>query len=424
MTKDNERYKWFVLIILTLVYTFNFIDRQILVILQEPIKAELGLSDTQLGLLTGLAFAALYVILGIPIARLADVGNRKNIVAISLAIWSAMTALSGSVQSFLQLLLTRVGVGIGEAGGSPPAHSMISDYFPPEKRATALAIYSTGIYIGILLGFVVGGIIAKLYGWRIAFYALGIPGILLAVILYFTVREPTKGQQDPGGSITDTPSAKAVLKTLLGMPTFLFLAFACGFHTFVTYGISNFLPSFLQRVHGVDIATAGIMLGLTLGIGGGIGTFLGGYLADRFRKKDLRWYIWLPILASIINFLPSVILFFSNNVTLVIVASFFTSALTAIYMGPVLAITHSLVNAKMRALASAILFFVLNLIGLGFGPLTVGLLSDYLLPEFGNLSLRWAFCITFVSSGISLVLFYLGSKTYLADLKRATALKR
>lgn len=415
--QQNERYKWYVLAMLTIVYTFNFIDRQILVILQEPIKAELGLSDTELGLLTGLAFAALYVILGIPIARLADMSNRKNIISASLALWSAMTAISGLATNFVQLLLARIGVGIGEAGGSPPAHSIISDYFPPKKRATALSIYSTGIYIGILLGYIVGGIIAKYYGWRIAFYSLGIPGVLFAVYLYFSIKEPIKGQMDDTNLSESNPTLKEVIRTLFNKKTFVYLSLATGFHAFGTYGVGNFLPSFLQRVHGIDIATAGIVLGLTTGIGGGLGTFLGGYYADRLRHKDMRWYIWVPIIAGLAGAIPSLILFFTPNATYAMVATFFTGSLTAFYLGPIIAVTHSLVNAKMRAFASAILFFILNLIGLGFGPLVIGIVSDILTPEFGDLSLRWAFCTTFITSLLALGLFYLGSRSYLKDLK-------
>jgi len=297
----KDRYKWYVLAILTIVYAFNFIDRQILVILQEPIKAELGLTDTQLGLLTGLAFAALYVILGIPIARLADKSNRKNIIAVSMVVWSGMTAVSGMASNYVHLMLARIGVGIGEAGCSPPAHSMISDYFPPKKRATALSIYSTGIYIGIIVGYIVGGLIAKAYGWRIAFYAIGIPGVLFALFFYFAVKEPIKGQMDEADLSADNPSLGEVIQTLLKKKTFIFIALAAGFQAFGNYGVGNFLPSFLQRIHGLDIATAGIVLGLSTGIGGGVGTFLGGYLADRFRTRDMRWYLWVPILAGLLG---------------------------------------------------------------------------------------------------------------------------
>jgi len=415
----GPRYKWYVLTILTIVYTFNFIDRQILVILQEPIKAELGLSDTQLGLLTGLAFAALYVILGIPIARFADLNNRKNVVAASLAVWSTMTALSGTAANFTQLMLTRIGVGVGEAGGSPPSHSIISDYFPPEKRATALSIYSMGIYFGIFLGFIVGGVIAKYFGWRVAFYALGIPGILIALILYFTVREPIKGHSDAQDLEEETPSLGEVIKILLRNKTFMFLSLGCGFHTFITYGVGNFLPSFMQRVHGIDIAHAGIVLGLTMGAGGAIGTFAGGYLGDRLRNKDMRWYIWVPIIAGLVNNIPSAFLIFSGNAQVALWVTLFTSMFTAFYLGPVIAVCHSLVNAKMRSFTSAILFFILNLIGLGFGPLVIGYLSDVFKPTYGNLSLRYAFLASFIAGIISLIFFILASRSYLDDLKAA-----
>ena len=415
----GPRYKWYVLAILTIVYTFNFIDRQILVILQEPIKAELDLSDTQLGLLTGLAFAALYTILGIPIARFADLNNRKNVVAASLAIWSAMTALSGTASNFMQLFLTRIGVGIGEAGGSPPSHSIISDYFPPEKRATALSIYSMGIYFGIGLGFIVGGIIAKLYGWRIAFYSLGVPGVLFSLILFFTVKEPIKGQSDKVVLEDETPSLGEVLRTLLRKKTFIYISLGCGFHTFITYGVGNFLPSFMQRVHGIDIAHAGIVLGITLGIGGAIGTFAGGYLGDRLRLKDMRWYIWVPIIAGLVNNIPSAFLMFSSNPQIALWVTLFTSMLTAFYLGPAIAVCHSLVNAKMRAFTSAILFFVLNLIGLGLGPLVIGYVSDLLIPTYGDLSLRYAFLTSFIAGVISLIFFVLASRSYLADLEAA-----
>lgn len=424
---EKSNYKWFVLVMLTIMYTFNFIDRQILVILQEPIKAELGLSDTELGLLTGLAFAALYVTLGIPIARYADLNNRKNVVAVSLAVWSAMTIVSGRAMNFMQLFLARIGVGIGEAGGSPPAHSIISDYFPPEKRATALSIYSTGIYIGILLGYIVGGVIAKYYGWRMAFYALGIPGVLFAILVYYTIKEPIKGQNDPipigsdgEAAAVKTPGLKEVITYLLGKKTFIYFALAAGFHTFTTYGVGNFLPSFLQRVHGIDIATAGIVLGLTTGIGGFIGTFLGGFLADKLRDRDMRWYMWVPLIAGVCTIVPSLVLYLTGNGQIAMAMTFFTGSLTAFFLGPTIAVTHSLVGPKMRAFASSILFFILNLIGLGFGPLFVGLVSDALTPQYGDESLRYAFLATMIAGFISMAFTILAAQNYKKDLAEAT----
>lgn len=409
----SDRYKGYVLLILTGVYTFNFIDRQILVILQESIKSELGLSDTQLGLLTGLSFALFYVTLGIPIARLADKSNRRNIIAASLGVWSLMTALSGFAQNFIQLLLARIGVGVGEAGGSPPAHSMISDYFPPEKRATALSIYSLGIYFGILLGYLGGGWLDEYFGWRIALMVLGLPGLLYALLLLFTVKEPPKGYSD--NKIKEEVPDESfwyVLKVLMSKKTFVFLAFACGIHTFANYGVGNFYAPFLARVHEMPIGQIGTWLGLTTGIGGMLGTFFGGYMGDFLSKKDVRWYLWLPVIAELLNFLPAYGAFFISDTTWALVCYGITAFLTAVYMGPCLAVTHNLVDAHKRALASAILFLVLNLIGLGLGPLAIGALSDYLAPTYGAESLRYAFCFTFFTGAVAMVLYYLAAKHY------------
>ena len=411
----SQRYKAYVLLVLTGVYTFNFIDRQILVIIQESIKGELGLSDTQLGLLTGFAFAVFYVTLGLPIARFADKNNRRNVVAVSLAIWSAMTAISGTVHSFFQLLMARVGVGVGEAGGSPPAHSMISDYFPSHQRATALSIYSVGIYVGILAGYSIGGWIDATYGWRMAFYALGIPGIIYALLLILTVKEPPKGHSDLTVADAKQPEEASfweVIQTLLSKRTFIFVAIGCGFHTFGNYGVGNFYAPFLARVHGMPVQDIGVALGLTSGFGGIIGTFAGGFLADKFGQKDLKYYMWIPIIAGLLNYPFSYYAFFGLNVTWVLVAYFFTALLTALYLGPSIAVTHNLVDAKKRALASAILFLFLNFIGLGLGPVVIGFLSDLLEPTYGIQSLKYAFTSTWITGAISLICFYLASKTY------------
>ena len=429
----SQRYKAYVLLVLTGVYTFNFIDRQILVIIQESIKAELGLSDTQLGLLTGFTFAVFYVTLGLPIARFADKNNRRNVVTWSLAIWSGMTAISGLVTNFFQLLLARVGVGVGEAGGSPPAHSMISDYFPAHQRATALSIYSMGIYVGILAGYSLGGWIDATYGWRMAFYALGIPGIIYALLLFFTVKEPPKGHSDAVAKIMGNQKAMEaeasfweVVRILLSKKTFIFVAFACGLHTFSNYGVGNFFAPFLARVHGMPVEDIGMWLGITSGFGGIIGTFLGGFLADKYGRKDLRWYMWIPIIAGLVNFPFSYFAFFSGNLNIVLFTYFITALLTALYLGPSIAVTHNLIDAKKRALASAILFLVLNFIGLGLGPVAIGMISDYLSADYGAESLRYAFTITWVTGTISLILFYLGSKTYQKEalVKKVTTTKK
>ncbi len=409
-------YRNYVLAMLTLVYVFNFVDRQLLVILQESIKKELHLSDTQLGLLSGFTFAIFYVTIGIPIARLADKGNRRNTVAFSLAGWSLMTACSGLVRNFVQLLLARIGVGIGEAGGSPPAHAMISDYFRPEKRATALSIYSTGIYIGILIGFLMGGYLNQSLGWRTAFFVIGIPGLVFSFLFYISVREPIRGATDlnvkPG---TGSHSFAQVLKLLYSKKTFVYLAIATALHVFCIYGLVNWSASFLIRLHGMKTAETGVSLGLIFGFGGVIGTFGGGYLTDHFGKLNKQWYLKIPGYAVFISILFAAGALFLNNTFWSISCLGICASLHSMYLGPSIAVVHSLVPASMRALSSAILFLVLNLVGLGLGPLTVGVVSDLLTPALGNESLRWAMSIILIVSIASGSLFFISARKITVD---------
>ena len=411
-------YKRFVLVMLTIVYAFNFIDRQILVILQEPIKADMGLSDAQLGLLSGFSFALIYVTAGIPIAYWADRGNRRNIVSLALAVWSGMTALSGFVQNYGQLLAARIGVGLGEAGGSPPSHSMISDYFPPEQRGRALSFYSMGIYIGILFGFAFGGMIAEAFGWRMAFLVVGIPGVIFAVVLRLTVQEPIRGRWDTAAETAQRPSFAETMAVLKQLPSFWYIAFGCSLMAFVGYGVGNFFPSFLIRNHGLSIGQVGMVLALVSGIGGAAGTYLGGYLGDRFGARDPRWYLWVPMYGGLIAFGPYLYVLLTDNTTHLLIILIFTNILTALYLGPSIAMSHALVPPSMRALTSAILFFVLNMIGLGLGPFLTGLTSDLLAPRFGDQSLRYAMVLASMTGLVAILLFYLGARKLPADLAR------
>lgn len=410
------RYRNYVLTMLTLVYVFNFIDRQLLVILQESIKKELHLSDTQLGMLSGFTFAIFYVTMGIPIARLADKRNRRDIVTVSLGLWSLMTAGSGWARNFFQLLLARVGVGIGEAGGSPPAHAMISDYFPAGKRSTALAIYSSGIYIGIVIGFVMGGYLNQQLGWRTAFFAVGLPGILFSVLFYATVREPRRGATDTDAGQGDgVHTLREVLKRLYSSRTFVLLAMATALHVFCIYGLLNWAPSFLSRLHGMKNTEIGALLGPIYGFGGAIGSFAGGALTDHFGKRDKRMYLRIPAYAIILSIFFAAGFLFSGDWRVSLSCLGVCSALQSTYLGPAVSVAHRLVPASMRALTSAILFFVLNLVGLGFGPLTVGMISDRLQPALGVESLRWALSIVLVVSVGSTLLFFGAAKKFAAE---------
>jgi predicted MFS family arabinose efflux permease len=391
----STRTGWYALVLLTLVYTFNFVDRQLLAILQESIKAELSLSDSQLGLLTGFAFAIFYVTAGIPIARWADRGNRRNIVALALFIWSGMTAISGFVQNYAQLLLARIGVGVGEAGGSPPSHSIISDIFPPKRRATALGFYSMGVNIGILFGFLAGGWLNQFFGWRTAFLVVGIPRVILALLVRFTLREPLRGIHDGAGHGREEASREAVpfgevMRVLRSRRTFIHIALGAGLNAFCGYGVANWSASFLIRSYQMPTGELGTWLAAIIGLCGAIGVFFGGLIADRLAQKDQRWYAWVPCVSGIIivPFMAAVYLVDTAYTALLLMIV--PGLLFQTYLGNTIATTHAIVGPRMRATASAILFLIINIIGLGAGPWTVGFVSDLLAPSLGSESLRHA----------------------------------
>ncbi len=401
----SDRYRSYVVWLLFAVYVLNFVDRQILTILIQPIKLEFGFSDTQMGLLGGLAFAVLYSTLGIPIARWADRGNRVNIIAVSLFVWSLFTVVTGMARSFTQLLFARMAVGIGEAGCSPPAYSLISDYFEPKRRATALSIYSMGIYGGVFVGFLVGGQVAQHYGWRAAFYVVGLPGVLLAIVLKMTLREPPRGFSEASRVVLEPPPVKEVLATLWRKSSFRHLSMAAALHAFVGYGVGGFNSAFLMRSHGMTVGEAGNALALITAAGGFGGTFLGGWLADRYsnRNGDQRWQLWVPGISTLIN-VPFALLVYTLPAKYAVLALMIpTIAIGAMYLGPTFAITQSLVGIRERALAGALLLFVINLIGLGLGPLLTGVFSDVFKAHLAGdgmneaaavaEGLRWSLCV-------------------------------
>jgi len=418
MKSENPKYKWFVLYVLTAVYMFNFVDRQVMIILQEEIKKDLLLSDTQLGLLTGLAFAILYTTLGIPIAKFADTRNRKNILSFSLAFWSGMTVLSGTAQNFFQMMLTRIGVSAGEAGGMPPSHSIISDYFPEKERGIAFSIYTMGVYLGVLLGFIVAGMIASNYGWRTAFYVLGFPGIIFALFVYFVIKEPIRGRMDANYKTIKDPTFSEVIQTLFAKKSFLNMCLGAGFTTFTFYSVNNFLPSYLQRVHEIDLVTVSIVLGLSTAIGGISGALLGGRIADGRGATNKKWYLYVPIIACLSCLIPALILFYTPIPKLALAMVLPYAFLSSMFNGPIYAVAQSLANAKMRAFASAILLLFLNGIGLAFGPVVAGMVSDYLAPTYGNLSLRYAISLNLLSLFLAIWFYWKAAGSYEEDLGR------
>ena len=411
-------YRSYALSLFLLVYIINFVDRQIFGILIEPIRLEIDLSDTQLGLLGGIAFAIFYTFAGIPIARWADVGVRKNIVALALVIWSVMTMFTSTAKGFGTLLIARVGVGIGEAGCSPPIHSLISDMYPEEERATALSTYALGIPIGAAIGTLLGGWIGEYFGWRMAFMVVGLPGIIVAIVVFFTVREPPRGHSEPDHVEVqkDLVPLADTLRFLWSLRAFRHLSFAGALHAFVGYGVGLFIPAFFMRVHGFGLAETSTYLFL-IGLTGIIGTYLGGYLGDRMGKKDKRWYMGIPGIATIISVPFAVLFYTTGDPMLAIVLAIPGAILGPMYLGPTFAMTQTLVPPAMRSTASAILLFVLNLIGLGLGPVFAGFLSDILRPGYGEESIRYSLLILAVAGNIwSALHYYLASRTLREDL--------
>lgn len=420
----SKSYRYYALAVLTMVYVFNFVDRQIIVILSEYIIEDLDLTFTQYGMLSGIAFAAIYCAFGIPIARFADKGNRRNVIAVSLTVWSLFTALCGFAQNFWQLFAARVGVGIGEAGGSPPAHSMVSDMFPVSERATALSIYSLGVYGGILIGFVGGAYLVQWFDWRIAFVVVGLPGILLALLLKLTVKEPPRGFSEEREEAEKETSFKDVLLLLWSRKAFRHLSFACALHAFVTYGVGNFMVIFLGRVHGMPNLEIGQVYGLVAGIGGLAGTFAGGWLSDKlaYRHNNQNWYIWIPLISTLAAVPFAVNTFLVMDSGMAAALSWFVPVFFGgFYLAPCIAMTHGMVGLRMRALSSAVLFFIVNLVGLGLGPILTGYVADLLSPEYGTDGIRYAMTLTILVNVWCAYHYYICTKTLKQSLAGAPA---
>jgi predicted MFS family arabinose efflux permease len=372
-----------VLSLLLVAYIFNFLDRQILGILAQPIKADLNLSDTQFGAIGGLAFALLYSVLGIPLAYLADKTSRSGVIAASLALWSAFTALCGTAQGYWQLFLYRLGVGIGEAGGVAPSYALIADYFPPERRARALAIFSLGIPIGLAAGTMIGAYIAKAIDWRAAFIAMGVAGVILAPILRYFVRDLPRDR---------SPKADAPLSSVFPMlarkPAFWLLAFASSASSLCGYGLALWTPSVLIRSFGLDLVSTANFLASLVFIGGCAGVFAGGWLADRLGKMDRGWYARLPAMAWLITAPTFAAGLLAPNLWLAWPLLLIPNALNILWLAPVTTAVQHLVPRPMRATASASFLLINNLVGLGVGPLLIGGLSDALKSTYGVDALR------------------------------------
>lgn len=417
----------YALAVLTVTYVFNFIDRQLLAILVEPVKAEFGVSDTAMGLLYGFAFALFYATLAIPIAALADRSVRRNILAIAAGTWSLMTVLCGFAATFWQLLFVRIGVAVGEAGGVPPSQSMVNDYYAPEHRATAMAIFSSATFIGSLLALVGGAYIAQSFGWRMAFVVVGAPGLLLALLIRFTIKEPQRGAWDAvqKSAPVDT-NMWQTMQQMWRLPAMRYTILGCSFAAMAGYGLGYWTPSFLIRVYGMSLVQAGMIVGVVATSAGLIGSLFGGWLCDRLSRRDKKWRVWVPALSLLVS-LPLMSLFlvwpeqhvfqlgqFALPVSVLIyaVAAFVGSWWAA----PTYVAVQALVAPGQRTLACAVLLLFMNLLGFGLGPVLVGITSDALLPFFGKSAIRYGLLAGMVTYLLGMAFYYAAGRVFEAQL--------
>jgi MFS family permease len=427
----SDAYRRYALWLLLLIYVVNFIDRQVINILAEPIKNDLHLADWQLGLLSGFAFGLVYTVLGFPLARAADRHHRGYIIAACLAGWSAFTGACGFAQNFLQLVAFRGGVGIGEAGCTPTSHALIADYSPKEKRASALAFYAMGTPIGSLLGLAIGGAMSDYFGGRQAFMVAAVPGLILAIVAAFTLKEPraklsaamrAAGQGASGALATFSET----IRYLHAKRAFWFLAWGAGIRAFLGYGHAAFAPSFFYRCHGPAVAALahqfhlkpqtfiGIALGVIGGVAGTLGSLTGGQIADRWGARDLRVYGSVPALAVLISIPAAILLYLTPSVPLALSMIAVTNFVGTLWYGPVYASAQGMVPQRMRAMSASIMLFVINFLGLVLGALCIGALSD-LLNKAAHLGpaegVRWALILSVIAGSVSALLFWLARKT-------------
>ena len=422
----TKQYRTFALLLLTLVYGFNFIDRQIMGILAPFIQKDLGLTNTELGLLIGLAFAVFYTFVAIPIAWLADRFNRVNILSIALATWSAFTALTGLANNFVQVALARMGVGIGEAGGSPPSHSIISDMYPKEERASALGVYSMGIPLGIMAAYFVTASLMDVsedqVNWRQIFIFLGLTGIALAVVVKLVLKEPVRGAMElTSGTTISKPPFLESLKVLMRIPAWWAMCFGIAFGSFVSYAKSAFQTKYLVTLDpSFDFQTLVIILGIMNGTTYAGGAFFGARLADRWGKKDIRAYGWLPAIAMLLCLPVGIIGWWVDSVEMHLVFATFALLLLGIYLGPSFAIAQTLAPIHMRAMSTALFFFILNMIALGGGPTFAGWLMDVFGNNYNEIeSIRYSLTVTTCVFIPSVISFLLVSKFLPKDWKAA-----
>src|SRR5262245_44292458 len=408
--------RYYVLGILTVVYALNFLDRTIFNVLIEPIKKEFILSDTAMGLLAGFGFVLFYSLLGIPIARLADRLNRRNIVAAAFAFWSAMTCLCGMATNVATLALARVGVGIGESAGTPASQSLIADLYSKNERPRALGIYAVGTYLGVFLGYFIGGYVNQHYGWRAAFYAAGLPGLVLALMLWLTVSEPRRGAM--AETFKPEPLG-ATVRFLFLQPSFIIVLVGFCLTTFTNYATSVWIPPFLARVHHLSSGEIGTYAGTFKGLAGMAGTLVGGIVVAEISKRDDRWKLWVPAIMSGLAGPVFAVCMLTHSFSMMVAMLALTSFMVGFHLGPIFAIAQTVARPSMRALASAFILLTATCFGQGVGPLVVGMINDAIKNDYGNDAVRYSLQSAAVTTTLGALLFLWAVKFVRADIKRA-----
>jgi MFS family permease len=415
VAKPSTR-RYYVLGVLTIVYALNFLDRTIFNVLIEPIKKEFTLSDTTMGLLAGFGFVLFYSLLGIPIARLADRLNRRNIVALAFAFWSAMTFLCGMAQTVTMLTLARIGVGIGESAGSPASQSIVADLFTKNERPRALGIYAIGTYLGIFLGYFIGGYVNQHYGWRMAFFTAGLPGIALAAVLWLTISEPKRG------AMAETFMPEPIGPTLgflASQQSFVIVLIGFCLTTYTNYATAAWIPPFLARVHHLSSAEIGTYAGTFKGLAGMAGTLIGGLVVVQISRRDDRWKLWAPAITSGLAGPVFAVCMLTNHFATMVAALAATSFLVGFHLGPIFAIAQTAARPSMRALASAIIALTATCFGQGVGPLVVGVINDALKNDYGANAVRYSLLSAAVTTTLGALVFVWAARTIRADIQRA-----
>ena len=411
----------YTLSLLTIIYALNYLDRNIFSIVLQSIKQDLLLSDTALGLLGGLVFAAFYATLGIPIAWLADRYSRRNIITIGLSVWSLMTVLTGMVTSVWQLFATRFLMGAGEACGNPPSNSMVADLYKKEQRSLAMSIMISGSTIGVFLGYLLGGWINELYGWRVVYFVAGVPGLVIALLFWLTVREPRRGGAESGTPSVSVSSLRETMAFFLKSKTYLFVVIGGCMMAVHIMGNSIWYPAFLERVHGLQSGEVGTYLAVARGPVGVTGIFLGGYLADHLGRNNERWRIWVPALGCLLAVPAEVVFLFTDTLRVAVVGMIVSGFFTALHNGPIFAIVLAVAKVRMRAMATALFLLCTNLIGQTLGPLLIGYLNDALEPSLGTTAIRYSLLLGPVSGVLAFLLIGMGARYVIRDIQNATA---